>query len=44
MNIQFTTEWIGGTINTAESAPTIEARTVYAHFIFVKFVRDGAMN
>ena len=44
VNIQFTTEWIGGTINTAESAPTIEARTVYAHFIFVKFVRDGAMN
>ena len=43
VNISLVTEYIGEEYNgvKASDAP---ARTIYAHFIFVKFVRDGAMN
>ena len=43
VNISLVTEYIGKEYNgvKASDAP---ARTIYAHFIFVKFVRDGAMN
>ena len=42
VNISMVTEYIGGESDAAiGDAP---ARTIYAHFIFVKFVRDGAMN
>ena len=42
VNISMVTEYIGGESTAAiGDAP---ARTIYAHFIFVKFVRDGAMN
>ena len=42
VNISMVTEYVGDESTTAiGDAP---ARTIYAHFIFVKFVRDGAMN
>ena len=42
VNISMVTEYVGGESTAAiGDAP---ARTIYAHFIFVKFVRDGAMN
>ena len=42
VNISMVTEYIGGESDAAIGAAP--ARTIYAHFIFVKFVRDGAMN
>ena len=42
VNISMVTEYIGGESTAAIGAAP--ARTIYAHFIFVKFVRDGAMN
>ena len=42
VNISMVTEYVGDESTVAiGDAP---ARTIYAHFIFVKFVRDGAMN
>ena len=42
VNISLVTEYVGDESTAAiGDAP---ARTIYAHFIFVKFVRDGAMN
>ncbi len=42
VNISMVTEYVGDESTAAiGDAP---ARTIYAHFIFVKFVRDGAMN
>ena len=42
VNISMVTEYVGNESTAAiGDAP---ARTIYAHFIFVKFVRDGAMN
>ena len=42
VNISMVTEYIGGESTAAIGAAPV--RTIYAHFIFVKFVRDGAMN
>ena len=42
VNISMVTEYVGDESTAAIGAAP--ARTIYAHFIFVKFVRDGAMN
>ena len=42
VNISMVTEYVGGESTAAIGAAPV--RTIYAHFIFVKFVRDGAMN
>lgn len=46
VNIQFTSEYIGGDFDNTGTIPEkdTDSRNIYAHFIFVKFVRDGAMN
>ena len=42
VNISMVTEYVGDESTAAIGAAPV--RTIYAHFIFVKFVRDGAMN
>ena len=43
VNISLVTEYIGKEYNGVKASDAPD-RTIYAHFIFVKFVRDGAMN
>ena len=43
VNISLVTEYIGKEYNGVKASAAPD-RTIYAHFIFVKFVRDGAMN
>ena len=43
VNISLVTEYIGGEYNGKKVSDGVD-RTIYVHFIFVKFVRDGAMN
>ena len=43
VNIQFVTEYIGEKL-AGTGTITVPSRDLYVHFIFVKFVRDGAMN
>ena len=43
VNISLVTEYIGGEYNGKKVSAGVD-RTIYVHFIFVKFVRDGAMN
>ena len=43
VNIQFVTEYIGEKL-AGTGKITVPSRDLYVHFIFVKFVRDGAMN
>ena len=43
VNIQFVTEYIGEKL-AGTGKITVPSRNLYVHFIFVKFVRDGAMN
>ena len=42
VNISMVTEYVGDESTAAIGDAPV--RTIYAHFIFVKFVRDGAMN